>query len=46
MTDSGKWGWGWFWAFVGVGAAGAVAVLGMLTIGAFVLCLLYTSRCV
>lgn len=37
MTDTGKWGWGWFWAFVGVGAAGAVAVLGMLTIGAFVL---------
>lgn len=37
MTDTGKRGWGWFWAFVGVGAAGAVAVLGMLTIGAFVL---------
>ncbi len=37
MTDTGKRGWGWFWAFVGVAAAGAVAVLGMLTIGAFVL---------
>lgn len=37
MTDTGKRGWGWFSAFVGVGAAGAVAVLGMLTIGAFVL---------